>query len=223
MGMAFVHLLQRGRAMRRVVLIVLLLAFASSQTASAQLKTDRVYDVDGTTQSVKEPTSPPAAKPGAGTVAPSASLPSSPGSPGGLVSGNGTLDVPSLGWGSYMKAVGGLFGVLALVFLGFWAIRKLAPRLGLAIVGVPAAGAKTLQLEASLPLGQNKRVVVVRFLNKRMVLGVADAGITCLHIQEDDHAPPSPHAASDTAATAATAAGGGDVLKDFASRLKDHL
>ena len=44
--------------------------------------------------------------------------------------------------------------------------------------------------EAQLPLGPRKGLMVVRFLNKRLLLGVTDQRITLLSEEEAHHEPP---------------------------------
>ena len=120
----------------------------------------------------------------------------------------GVLPVPTINMTSYFKVLGGLCVILALVFGGLYLLRKIAPRAGFG--GVKG---RQLTLESVLSLGPRKSVMVVRFLNKQLVLGVTDSRITCLHIQEEDHEPDD----------AASNASSGDVLRNFADRLKDHL
>ncbi|MCA1944412.1 MAG: flagellar biosynthetic protein FliO [Desulfovibrio sp.] len=124
---------------------------------------------------------------------------------------DGVLNAPSISWASYFKALGGLFLILGLVFGGLYLLKRVAPRAGF---GGPRG--RQLQLESTLSLGPRKSVAVVRFLNKQLVLGVTDTHITCLHIQEEDHAP------EDDAYQAATPNRPDDAFKHFADRLKDQ-
>lgn len=88
-------------------------------------------------------------------------------------------------WGGYFQAIGVLFLLLAVLWGATWAIRKYGkfnflPKPG----GFPR---DALRMEAQLPLGPRKGVVVVRFLNKRLLLGVTDHQITLLTESADDH------------------------------------
>jgi len=125
---------------------------------------------------------------------------------------DGVLQAPSISWASYFKALGGLFLILGLVFGGLYLLKRVVPRAGF---GGPKG--RQLQLESTLSLGPRKSVAVVRFLNKQLVLGVTDTHITCLHIQEEDHAP------EDDAYQPATPDRPDDAFKHFADRLKDQL
>ncbi|GAB7079493.1 hypothetical protein JCM14635_11660 [Megalodesulfovibrio paquesii] len=139
----------------------------------------------------------------------------------------GELNMPTIGWNSYFKALGGLCLILALVFGGLYAIRKIVPRAGLG-----GQKGRQLVLESALSLGPRKSVMVVRFLNKQLVLGVTDTRITCLHIQEDDHAPDESDTSPRNAAASPLhhgqrgepqAEAPDNVLRSFADRLKEHL
>jgi len=85
-------------------------------------------------------------------------------------------------WSSYLQAVGGVFFLLAVLAAGFYLLKRFGPRAGLGLF--PRAQFK---VEAQLPLGPRKSVVVVRFLNKRLVLGVTDANINLLIEMETGH------------------------------------
>ncbi|AGW12779.1 putative flagellar biosynthetic protein FliO [Megalodesulfovibrio gigas DSM 1382 = ATCC 19364] len=132
----------------------------------------------------------------------------------------GSLPMPTISWQSYFKALGGLFLILALVFAGLYLLKRLAPR-----AGFGGSRDRQLQLESTLSLGPRKSVAVVRFLNKQLVLGVTDTHITCLHIQEEDHAPSDEPDMPDQPERSDQPERPGqepDVLKSFAERLKDH-
>jgi flagellar protein FliO/FliZ len=97
---------------------------------------------------------------------------------------NGTLAAaaaPDLGL-AWLKMVGGLFLLLALLFLVLYLVKRLGPRMGL-----PSLNSRDLSLHAQLALGPKKNVVVVRFLNKFLVLGVTEQQITKLTEMEADH------------------------------------
>jgi len=89
--------------------------------------------------------------------------------------------------------------ILAIILLGFWMLRRFGPKIGLG----PAGRGGLLRLMGQLALGPRKSVVVVRFLNKDLVLGVTDQTITLLTEVPSDH--DSPKAFADTLAQAAAA------------------
>ena len=94
-------------------------------------------------------------------------------------------------WGSYFQALAVLFLLVALLWAAVWYLKnKGALRL------LSAQG--DLAVENRLPLGPKKSLVVVRFLNKRMLLGVTDHQITMLTElptdESTDTIPPVPHA-----------------------------
>lgn len=83
--------------------------------------------------------------------------------------------------GMALQVAGALCLMLAFILVGFWALRRFGGRMGL---GVSAN--KQLQIEGTLGLGPKKTLVVVRFLNKRLVLGVTDANINLITEMEAD-------------------------------------
>ncbi|MFP4070715.1 MAG: flagellar biosynthetic protein FliO [Desulfovibrionales bacterium] len=94
--------------------------------------------------------------------------------------------VPDMGLAG-IKMAGALFLLLALIFLGFYLLRKFGPKMGFANLK-----SRDLSYHSQLSLGPKKSVVVVRFLNKYLVLGVTDSQITKLTEMDADHDhPPS--------------------------------
>ncbi len=88
------------------------------------------------------------------------------------------LGETSLSWSGYFQALGTLFLLLAALWLLVWLLRRYGK-----FRFLPQPGAlprSALHLEAQLPLGPRKGVMVVRFLDKRLVLGVTDQQITLL-------------------------------------------
>ncbi len=80
---------------------------------------------------------------------------------------------PAFSWASYFWAIFVLFLVLG----GLWAVLALLKKKGgLKVFGV----AENFQVEARIPLGPKKHLMLVRFLNKRLLLGVTDHQITKL-------------------------------------------
>ncbi len=93
----------------------------------------------------------------------------------------------SFSWGSYIQAIGILFLLVAILWLAVWLARRFGkfnflPRPG----SLPR---DALVMEAQLPLGPRKGLMVVRFLNKRLLLGVTDQQITLLTEEQAQHEP----------------------------------
>lgn len=74
--------------------------------------------------------------------------------------------------------------VLAFIFL----VVALIKRYGLA-ARLQGGAERMLRVEERLSLGPRKQLVVVRFLNKILVLGVTDHGINVIAEHWNDHAP----------------------------------
>ena len=105
-------------------------------------------------------------------------------SPVGHVS---TLGQSSFSWGGYMQAVGILFLFLALLWLAVWLVRRYGRFNFLPRPGALPRGA--LGMEAQMPLGPRKGLMVVRFLNRRLLLGITDQQITLLTEANVHHEP----------------------------------
>ncbi len=88
------------------------------------------------------------------------------------------------GWGSYFQGVGVIFFLLAALAVVIFLLKRFGPRAGL-----PGFKRGNLQIDSQLSLGPKKSVVVVRFLNKSLVLGVTDTNINLLTEVEADHEP----------------------------------
>ena len=84
--------------------------------------------------------------------------------------------------GAWMSMAGALFLVLALLFVGFYLLKRFGPKTGL---GVFKRG--DLKLEGQLSLGPKRSVVVVRFLNKVLVLGVTESQVNLITEMEAGH------------------------------------
>lgn len=85
---------------------------------------------------------------------------------------------PGFSWGGYFQAIGILCLLLAALWFGVWLIRKYGkfnflPRPG----SLPK---DALVMEAQMPLGPKKGLMVVKFCNRRLLLGVTDQQITLL-------------------------------------------
>ena len=79
------------------------------------------------------------------------------------------LPAAEVGLASVLKTAGALFLILAILFIGFWFLRKYGPALG--VGGVKKAG---LELIGQLPLGPKRGLAVVRFEGRTLVLGVTE-------------------------------------------------
>lgn len=87
----------------------------------------------------------------------------------------------------YIQALGVLFLFLALLWAAVWLVRRYGrfnflPRPG-------ALPRDALVMEAQMPLGPRKGLMVVRFLNRRLLLGVTDHRISLLTEEKAHHEP----------------------------------
>ncbi|MGE9986353.1 flagellar biosynthetic protein FliO [Desulfovibrio sp. SGI.169] len=97
------------------------------------------------------------------------------------------LGQSAFSWGGYIQAVGILFLFLALLWLAVWLVRRYGRFNFLPRPGALPRGA--LVMEAQMPLGPRKGLMVVRFLNRRLLLGVTDQRITLLTEEDAHHEP----------------------------------
>ena len=81
-----------------------------------------------------------------------------------------------------LQVVGGLILLLGVLYVGFYLLRKYGHKAGL---GSAAKG--RLRIEGGLSLGPKRSLVLVRFLNKQLLLGVTDHSITLITEAEADH------------------------------------
>ena len=93
----------------------------------------------------------------------------------------------SFSWSGYVQAIGVLFLLLAALWLVVWLMRRYGkfnflPR-------PDALPRDALVMEAQMPLGPRKGLMVVRFLNRRLLLGVTDQQITLLTEEKAHHEP----------------------------------
>ena len=94
---------------------------------------------------------------------------------------------PVFSWSGYLEAVGLLFFLLALLWIVVWCIRRFGkfnflPRPG-------ALPRDALVMEAQMPLGPRKGLMVVRFLNRRLLLGVTEHQVSLLTEAPVDESP----------------------------------
>ena len=91
---------------------------------------------------------------------------------------------PSTGLGSTALSMTlAMLLILFVIFLAYWMLKRFGPRMGLG----PRAGVHGLRFEGQLALGPKRSVMVVRFLNKLLVLGVTDQSINLLTEVDDPH------------------------------------
>ena len=98
-----------------------------------------------------------------------------------------SLGQSSFSWGGYVQAL----GILCLLLAGLWFVLWLVRRYG-RFNFLPRPGALprgALVMEAQMPLGPRKGLMVVRFLNSRLLLGVTEQQI-CLLKEEELHDAP---------------------------------
>ena len=97
------------------------------------------------------------------------------------------LGQTTFSWGGYIQAV----GILCLLLAGLWFVLWLVRRYG-RFNFLPRPGALprgALVMEAQMPLAPRKGLMVVRFLNTRLLLGVTEQQI-CLLKEEELHDAP---------------------------------
>lgn len=98
---------------------------------------------------------------------------------------NATLTGAGAGLGmASVKMAAALLLVLGLIFLAL----ALMKRLGLSS-RLQGRSPGRLRVEERVVLGPRKQLVVVRFLNRLLVLGVTDAGINLISEHKADHDP----------------------------------
>ena len=102
---------------------------------------------------------------------------------------------PIFTWGGYFQALGFMCLLLALLWFGVWAARRSGKFNFLPKPGALARDA--LLMEAQLPLGHKRGLVVVRFLNKHLLLGVTDQQITLIKEMERDDDPADPDSSTE--------------------------
>ena len=88
------------------------------------------------------------------------------------------LSQHAFSWGGYIQALGAVFLLLAFLWFMLWLLRRYGrfnflPRPG----SLPR---DALIMEAQMPLGPRKGLTVVRFMGKRLLLGVTEQHITLL-------------------------------------------
>ncbi|MBD5538905.1 MAG: flagellar biosynthetic protein FliO [Desulfovibrio sp.] len=97
------------------------------------------------------------------------------------------LGQTTFSWGGYMQAIGILCLLLAVFWFALWLLRRYGRFNFLPRPGALPRGA--LVMEAQMPLGPRKGLMVVRFLNTRLLLGVTEQRISLLKEEELHDAP----------------------------------
>lgn len=92
-------------------------------------------------------------------------------------------------WMGYFQAIGILFLLLAALWFAVWCIRRYGkfnflPRPG----SLPR---DSLIMEAQMPLGPKKGLMVVRFMNKRLLLGVTEHQISLITEEKEENERPA--------------------------------
>ncbi|WP_245588409.1 flagellar biosynthetic protein FliO [Desulfocurvus vexinensis] len=186
--------------LRRLVALFMLCALWAALTASPALAANATAQTDAAATAASGASAASAANasaPEAGAAVRQAVNATAPGAAGALAGalgdGPGPLDdearesvktLPQAGdmTGALFQVAGVLCLLLALMFLGFWVLKRFGKRMGLGVFG-----SGDLRIEGTMSLGPKKSIVVVRFLNKRMVLGVTDASINLLTQVDTGH------------------------------------
>ena len=90
-------------------------------------------------------------------------------------------------WNGYFYAI----GALCLILGGLWAVLWLMRRSGKFrfMPSYDSFPRDALRIEAQIPLGPRRGLMVVRFLNKRLLLGLSDQHINLLSEAEYDEQP----------------------------------
>lgn len=98
-----------------------------------------------------------------------------------------SLGQSTFSWGGYVQAIGILCLLLAAFWFALWLLRRYGRFSFLPKPGSLPRGA--LVMEAQMPLGPRKGLMVVRFLNTRLLLGVTEHRISLLKEEELHDAP----------------------------------
>ncbi len=94
----------------------------------------------------------------------------------------------SFSWGGYFQAIGVMCILLAVLWGAVWVVRRYGK---FNFIPSPSALPRdALKMEGQLPLGPKKGLVVIRFLDRRLLLGITEQNIillkdTGLHDERD--------------------------------------
>lgn len=113
---------------------------------------------------------------GNGTLLPAANATSIPGL---------TTPEPMIAWWGYFEALGWLCFALAALWLFLWLLKRRGT------LGFTGASVPDMRIESRLALGPKKWVIVTRYQDRRLILGVTEKQITLLSDRpaEEDEAP----------------------------------
>ena len=100
-----------------------------------------------------------------------AALPTPPSATASVLSGASNL---SLSWGGYFEALAIVCFALALLWALLWLVKRYGRGSGF------LGGSTGMRVESRLALGPKKWIIVVRCLDRRLVLGLTDANISLL-------------------------------------------
>ncbi|MCC6158406.1 MAG: flagellar biosynthetic protein FliO [Deltaproteobacteria bacterium] len=92
--------------------------------------------------------------------------------------------VPDL-WAGAVKMASALVGVVGLIFLIAWVVRRYAKFVPVATRSAGGSGARPLRLIATAPLGLKKQVSLVEVAGELLVLGVSEQSVNLLARIED--------------------------------------
>lgn len=88
-------------------------------------------------------------------------------------------------WGGYFQALGFLCLLLALLWFAVWLIRKYGK-----FNFLPKPGSlpkDSLVMEAQMPLGPKKGLMVIKFMDRRLLLGITEHQISLLTEEKTSH------------------------------------
>ena len=88
---------------------------------------------------------------------------------------SGEPEGPVFSWGGYFKGIGALFLLLAVLCGVVWFLRRRG-----ALPGMGGLPREMFHVEAQIALSPKRKLILVRFLNSRLLLGVTDQRITLL-------------------------------------------
>ena len=95
--------------------------------------------------------------------------------------------VPEFSWANYFLVIGAMFLLLAVLWFVVWSLKKRN-----ALPGANILARNAFKVEASLPLGSRRALILVRFMNGRYLLGVTDQQINLIKELADDESLPAP-------------------------------
>lgn len=103
----------------------------------------------------------------------------------------------SISWGGYFEALAILCFVLAFLWAVLWLMKRHKG-------GLFSGGAPGMRIETRMALGPKKWIVVARYLDRRLILGVTDERITMLTEMPVEEAPAEGRVAASPPFAAAT-------------------